>query len=65
MTQSILNNFEQKIKEIIKLYQNNYISKALLKSEELLKKEKKSHFLFNLNEIIFSSLISEIISSNN
>ena len=56
MTQSILNNFEQKIKEIIKLYQNNYISKALLKSEELLKKEKKSHFLFNLNGMINISL---------
>ena len=52
MSQGKLENIQSIIKEIIHLFQSGLVEKALVKSENLIKKEKEVPFLLNLNGII-------------
>tara|TARA_B110000037_G_scaffold153119_1_gene172671 strand:- start:650 stop:1975 length:1326 start_codon:yes stop_codon:yes gene_type:complete len=52
MAQSKLENIKSFISEIIHLFQSGSAEEALLKSENLIKKEKEVPFLLNLNGII-------------
>jgi|AntAceMinimDraft_6_1070360.scaffolds.fasta_scaffold12753_2 hypothetical protein len=52
MTQDKTKNIELNIREIIDLFQGGSAEKALVKSENLIKREKEVPFLLNLNGII-------------
>ena len=52
MAQSKLENIKSFISEIIHLFQSGSTAEALIKSENLIKKEKEVPFLLNLNGII-------------
>jgi len=52
MSQDQSKNLELDIKEIINLFQNGLVKEALIKSENLIKKEENLPFLLNLNGII-------------
>ena len=52
MSQGKLENIQSIIEEIIHLFQSGFVEKALVKSEDLIEKEKEVPFLLNLNGII-------------
>jgi len=52
MSQGKLENIQSIIEEIIHLFQSGFVEKALVKSENLIEKEKEVPFLLNLNGII-------------
>ena len=52
MAQSKLENIKSFISEIIHLFESGSTEEALIKSENLIKKEKEVPFLLNLNGII-------------
>ena len=52
MSQQQSKNTELDIKEIINLFQNGSAKEALIKSENLIKKDQELPFLLNLNGII-------------
>jgi len=52
MSQGKLKNIQSIIEEIIHLFQSGFVERALVKSENLIEKEKEVPFLLNLNGII-------------
>ena len=52
MSQGKLENIQSIIEEIIHLFQSGFVERALVKSENLIEKEKEVPFLLNLNGII-------------